>query len=250
MAQSKLFGKEEYKKIFADDYKGKIIRIFISYSTEDKIITGSIKNFLEYYGLSVFLAHEDIRPTADWQAEIIYNLQGCDMFMPLLTENFRNSEWTDQETGMAVILGKFIIPVKIDSIPYGFVGKVQALKFNINNLEESCLEIIKIIESQHLFQESFKDCLIRSLEKAPTFNIAEKLIKELEKFQTFTIEQLNQIIRNAIRNNQIRMCREGSSFLNLLISENSSKIDSALRSIFERVKDNFTLSFSSDVNLK
>ena len=98
---SKILTKEDYEKISADEYEGKTIRIFVSYSSSNKRLAGEIKDSLKKYGLSVFLAHEDIQPTHEWQNEISNNLNGCDVFIPILTRSLRNSEWTDQEIGMA-----------------------------------------------------------------------------------------------------------------------------------------------------
>ncbi|HIH44794.1 MAG TPA: toll/interleukin-1 receptor domain-containing protein, partial [Candidatus Methanoperedenaceae archaeon] len=65
--------------------KIKSLRIFLSYSTNDKVIAGSLKTLLELMGFEVFLAHEDIEPSVEWQEEIKDNLDKCDIFIPLLT---------------------------------------------------------------------------------------------------------------------------------------------------------------------
>jgi hypothetical protein len=74
-----------------------------------------------------------------------------------------------------------------------------------------------------------KDCLLRSLDKAYSFDNATEIIKELETFETFTKDQANQTIRISIRNNQVRMCREGQKFLELVSKKYNSKIDSDLK---------------------
>ena len=94
---SKKLTKKEKEKIASDNYEGKTIRIFISYSSVNKSLAGEIKRILEQYGLSVFLAHDDIPPLCDWQEEISNSLNGCDVFIPILTHSFRNSDWADQE---------------------------------------------------------------------------------------------------------------------------------------------------------
>lgn len=160
---------------------------------------------MEKYGLLIFLAHEDIRPTADWQEEILRNLKECDIFLPILTEKFSESEWTDQEVGIAIALEKFIIPLKMEKDPYGFIGRFQACNFNDKKIDDSCLKIIGVIKENPSFSLYLIDCLLRILEKAPNFDAATFIIKELEKFETFTEEQFNQIIRISIRNNQVRI---------------------------------------------
>jgi hypothetical protein len=147
----------------------------------------------------------------------------------MVTQSFSISEWTDQETGMAIALDKFIVPLKLGKDPYGFIGRRQACKFDYENIKESCLKIIQVIKDNSLFRESVKDCLLRSLDKAYSFDNATEIIKELETFETFTKDQANQTIRISIRNNQVRMCREGQKFLELVSKKYNSKIDSDLK---------------------
>jgi len=81
------------KKITRDkEYIGKTIRVFLSYSTEDKGLAGFIKDSLEWYGLEVFIAHEDIEPSDEWQEAIIQNLESTDVFVPIITESFSLSK--------------------------------------------------------------------------------------------------------------------------------------------------------------
>lgn len=123
----------------------KSLLIFLSYSSDDKDIIGQLKGYLEEYGFDVFVAHEDIEPSSEWEKEIIKNLKNCHMFIPYLTNNFRKSKWTDQEIGMAVIRDKLIIPLQVELLPYGFISKYQSLKFDSNRIKSKAMEIIEII---------------------------------------------------------------------------------------------------------
>ena len=101
--------------------------IFISYSKEsDGATAKAIKRDFRSYGLNVFLAHDDIEVSADWSESILKQISNCPFFVPLLSSGFRKSEWTDQEIGIAVCLGKpIILPIKLEDIdPYGFISKV------------------------------------------------------------------------------------------------------------------------------
>ncbi len=175
----------------------------MSYYNANKNLAGNIKSFLESYGIEVFLAHEDIQPLAEWQDVIIQNLKGCDIFMPLLTRNFKQSEWTDQETGFAISLGKVIIPLQIDIPPYGFLGKYQGFKFNKSDEEKSCKDIIKLIGNIAALKENFKDCLINALSNCGTFKIASEIADLLEGMQPFLPQQIKEIIRISIENSQV-----------------------------------------------
>lgn len=111
----------------------KKLKVFISYSSDDKFIGGLFKQCFENYaGFSVFLAHEDIFPALEWELKIIKNLKETDVVIPLITDNYRNSEFTDQELGMALALSKIIIPIKLSNInPYGFIKKTSSFKMSL-----------------------------------------------------------------------------------------------------------------------
>ena len=230
--------EEENKEISVDEYElGKIL-VFVSYSTDDKILAGKIKQLLEGYGLSVFLAHDDIPPLCEWQEEISKNLDNCDVFIPILTGSFHMSEWTDQEVGIAYGLKKLIIPLKVDTAPYGFISKIQACKLYVENPVITCQKIISVLKDNGFLEHVF-DCLLRDLESAPSFDYANATVKELIEYGNLNKEQINQIIRIAIRNNQFRLSRKGSKFLDSLTKKHASVIDPFLLKTYNKVKDEF-----------
>ena len=231
--------KEEYDQIFTEKSEGKTIRVFVSYSSADRYFASEIKAYLENYSLSVFLAHEDIRPTVDWQNELVYNLRGCDIFMPILTSEFCNSEWTNQETGFAFALDKTILPLKINTNPSGFISRVQAFTCEERFIKFYCKKIINLIKEKPLFKESLKDCLIRSLEKAYNFDNANDKIAILKDFDTFSDDQANNLIRIFIKNNQVRMCTSGKEFALSILDKYDSVLNPVLKKIFGEIRENF-----------
>ena len=86
-----------------------------------------LRDSLDRYGVSCFVAHEDIEPTKEWQDEIEGALFSMDALVALLTERFSESCWTDQEIGIAYGRGVPVVPVRLGTDPYGFIGKYQAL---------------------------------------------------------------------------------------------------------------------------
>ena len=104
------------------------LRVFISHKAEDKILANDIKISFEIYGVASFVAHEDIEPMTEWQSEIERALFSMDLLMALLTDKFNESNWTDQEIGIAIGREVPVIPVRIGKDPYGFIGKYQAIQ--------------------------------------------------------------------------------------------------------------------------
>jgi len=179
---------------------------FLSYSSKNKILAGNIKENLEKYDIDVFLAHEDIEPSEEWQNTIIEKLNQCSIFIPLLTEDFRISKFTDQETGAATILGKVIIPLKIDVDPYGFIAKIQGLKFDELKLNTCCSSIIKKICDKfpawgHALLQAG---LITIFMKSSSFRNAEENAKLLEPcLDLFDAATLEKICDSILTNRQI-----------------------------------------------
>ncbi len=114
---------EAEKRIWSDSG----FRVFLSHKTEAKLETAELKQALKLYGISCFVAHEDIHPTHEWQYEIENALSSMDALVALMTEEFHDSNWTDQEVGFAFGRGVPIIAVRLGKDPYGFIGKFQAL---------------------------------------------------------------------------------------------------------------------------
>jgi len=202
---------------------GKSLRVFVSYSTADKKLAGALKVGLEDYGMDVFLAHEDITPCEEWEQIILRTLKQTDIFMPLLTKNFKNSSWTDQETGIAVSDQKFIISLKVNIDPYGFISKYQAFTFTFKEVPthggsyslcaDSCLGIIKLILTNKDLKENLKDCLIRSFINSGSFLDAGSKIIILDEVDSFSKEQIDAVIQGSISNDQINGSFKTKTFL-------------------------------------
>ncbi|MCJ7458380.1 MAG: toll/interleukin-1 receptor domain-containing protein [candidate division Zixibacteria bacterium] len=233
---------------------GKSLRVFVSYSTRDKKIAGAIKQCLEQYGMDVFLAHEDITPSAKWQEEIIRELRQSDVFLPLLTKNFQGSEWTDQETGIAFGDEKFIIPLKVDIDPYGFISRFQALKFEYvieideyENDKYSCIDSsLKIIESifnNKNLKDNLQDCLIKSFVGSTSYVDAADKAQLLSKLDDFSKDQINEIVRGSIEQTQVHKSWKAHSFLKELISKHDKDIDPVRKKELSELIELYRLKF-------
>lgn len=103
-------------------------RVFLSHLAANKAETTQLKEQLEQYGISAFVAHEDIEPTKEWQTEIESALASMDALVALLAPGFKESNWCDQEVGVAIGRQLPIISVRQGLDPYGFIGKYQAVQ--------------------------------------------------------------------------------------------------------------------------
>ena len=116
-------------------------RLFISHVSKDKLKATRLKSCLEIYGISGFVAHEDIHPTLEWQSEIERALNNMDAFIAIHTPGSSNSNWTQQEIGFALGKGVKVISFKMGEDPTGFISRHQALARRDRTAEEVAKEI-------------------------------------------------------------------------------------------------------------
>lgn len=102
-------------------------RLFISHISKHKKVATRLRDALNPFAVAGFVAHEDIHPTARWQAEIERGLATMDALVAILTPGFRESVWTNQEIGFALGRGAKIISLRMGEDPPGFISAEQAI---------------------------------------------------------------------------------------------------------------------------
>jgi hypothetical protein len=105
-------------------------KLFLSYNTLDKGFAGDLKDAMESeFSATVFLAHECLEVSQEWRGRILEELRSCDVLIALVTENFRVSNWTDQEVGHALAGGKRIVPIYTPEL-HGFLAAIQGIRIS------------------------------------------------------------------------------------------------------------------------
>ena len=122
-----------------------MLRLFLSHVSQHKVEVSELKRALGDLGVSAFVAHEDIEPTAEWQAEIELAIASMHAMAALLTPEFHESLWTDQEVGMAVARGVLVIPVRLGRDPYGFVAKRQGMRGDLGSPGKLATDVVRIL---------------------------------------------------------------------------------------------------------
>ena len=170
--------------------------IFLSHKVEVKEEVQALKEGLEFYGVEAFVAHADIFPGTEWQKEILDALDHMDAFVPILTEGFRDSEWTDQEVGYAIAADVPIIPLRIDLDPYGFMGKYQGLSCDWENAPS---EIISAL----IDDPDLVDAFIDAVAGCPDYASANRLSEILPSIETLSADQVSRLVSVFNDNEQI-----------------------------------------------
>jgi len=187
---------------------------------------------LDSYGFDTFLAHEDLKPSEEWQKSIFTKLKACAVFLPLLTKAFTESDWTDQETGIAVALKKIIVPMKVSLNPYGFVNKYQAQSFpeptSDGDMDGACWNIVNKLGSDRKIGSAVKDGVIKAFGRSRSFNEASTYAARLRSLEPYSSEQLDEIVKWGCKNNQIHYGFEARSYVNDLIQREKGRVDKNL----------------------
>jgi hypothetical protein len=172
-------------------------RVFLSHKSEVKREAAQLKERLGLFGVSAFVAHEDIHPTKAWQSEIENALATMDTFVALMTEGFHDSDWTDQEVGFALARGIPVIAVRLGRDPYGFIGKFQALS---SGWETAAEEIVKLLINRDRMYSAY----IQALRKCPSFDTGNLLARALPGIQRLTAHQIDELVAAYNKNGELR----------------------------------------------
>lgn len=111
------------------------LRFFISHRDAHKVAAKQLAAELNIYGVSSFVAHDSIQAMSTWKNEIMKALQTMDACLCFITNDFYESEWTNQEVGFALARGVPIYLYSVDRTdPRGFKLDTQAIKTGVPEL--------------------------------------------------------------------------------------------------------------------
>lgn len=214
-SQQRLVTKEDIDRIWTPGY----FRLFISHVSSNKIYANNLKNIFDIYGISAFVAHEDIDPSREWQIEIENALHSCHSLIAILTNDFHNSLWTDQEVGIALGRKIFVLPIKLEIDPYGFLGNIQALK-GTDNPTKTVTDIINVLLNNLKTEFLVKETIIKGLENAYMYEHAKRITKILIGINNFSKEQIEKIQNILEHNDQVYNAFGVPQQLSYLINKN------------------------------
>lgn len=188
---------DEITEIWKED---KTYRVFLSHKSEDKVQTYNIKNALSRYGVSCFVAHVDIEPGREWAKVIENAIFSADACIALMSKNYHESTWTDQEIGCAYGRRIPVILAKIGMPPYGLVGKIQAVATSWEDAPKKLLPLL-------LKESKMVDAYITACEGCQSFVAGNVLAEALEHISSITEEQIDKLVAAYVGNYEL-----GNSF--------------------------------------
>lgn len=155
-------------------------RVFVSHLAKFRGFASETQQELLLYGMSSFVAHNDIEPTAEWQDEIELALATCDAMLVLLHPGFHESDWTDQEIGYAMGRGIMIATVRLGTDPYGFIGRFQALDGQGKTAEELAREVFRVLRRHRMTRRAVAQGVVECFCESKSYKAARRNMELLE----------------------------------------------------------------------
>jgi hypothetical protein len=156
-------------------------RLFISHLATFKRTVGALQASLKRFGISAFVAHVDIEPTKEWQDEIEAALYSMDAMAAVFMPGFKESNWTDQEVGIAIGRGALVIPVIRGLNPYGFVAKYQGLQASGKTVAAVANGLFEILVRADRTRARILTCLVATVLTASTEETALDRLSQLSR---------------------------------------------------------------------
>lgn len=195
------------------------LRLFICHKADKRREATDLKGTLDSFGVSCFVAHEDIEPTKEWQIEIERALFSMEALVALMTGGFHDSNWTDQEIGVAVGRQVPVIPVRLGIDPYGFIGKYQGLSGKNKSADALAVDVYELLWTKANLKERLISSLVARFEKAASFREANDLMEHVGKIDSAAPAIVERLENAPKRNTQVAGAYEVQQKLPQLIEK-------------------------------
>jgi hypothetical protein len=184
-------------------WRKRMFRLFITHLSSERVFAAQIQEALLGYGISAFVAHNDIEPTLEWQSQIETALATADSLVALLHLSFHQSNWTDQEIGFAMGRGLPVFAVRFGQDPYGFIGRFQAFTGGGKSPEALARELFDAYRKNKQTQRRMAEVLVSLLEDSGSFADAKARIGYLEQLEVWDSSFVPRLEATVQANSQI-----------------------------------------------
>lgn len=192
-------------------------RLFLSHVSLVKAKAAQLQTSLRRYGISGFVAHEDIEPTKEWQNEIEKALMSMDALVAILSPGFKESNWTDQEVGVAVGRDVLVVPIRKGLDPYGFIAKYQGYLGEGRTIGEVAEAVFRILGSHSKTKGKMGEVLVGLILSARTEEEIGHWLQLLESIPGLPRRHLERLQANAGENDVLLDSDRCLSILNKLL---------------------------------
>lgn len=180
-----------------------MLRVFVSHLSSHRAEAAALQSNLYRFGISSFVAHNDIEPTAEWLLEIESALSTCDCLVALLHPGFHTSNWTDQELGFGMGRNVPIFSVQYGDAPYGFIGRFQAFAGKDKTPYALASELFAALLKHKQTDRRMAEVLVALFETSASFAAAKTWIGHIESLPFWGPSFTNRLQAAASNNSQV-----------------------------------------------
>ena len=181
----------------------KRFRLFLSHVSKHKVAVSKLKDELELFGISAFVAHEAIKPSLEWLKEIELALRSMHALLALVTPDFHASVWTDQEIGWAFGRGVLVVPVRLGVDPYGFAGKVQGISGDLEKPKTLAKSVFETLLANPQMHGEVRRALVTALSGSGSYPQSIMLRDYIPEITDFTDEEKTAMREACEKNSQV-----------------------------------------------
>lgn len=204
--------------------EGAAFKLFLTHLAKHREFVGHVQTVLAWEGIDSFVAHNDIEPSAEWVSEIEIALWTCDALAAFLHEGFRESNWCDQEVGFVFGRRKPLVPLAIDLMPYGFLGKHQAIPCKDMTPNALARRIADALINRNDTRQAMIDAQLDAFIGAHSYDHSNGIAKRLSRVVTvsdWTAERLKKL-EKALDNSQVAQGYDAAPWAKRIIREHDT----------------------------
>jgi hypothetical protein len=177
------------------------IRIFMSHKKEFRQIASEFKKLLDLEFFDTFVAHEDIKDNEFWKESIKEDLSGTNVLVALVTDQFENSVWCQQEIGWAMSREILTIGISFREPvpPLGFLGEKQLIKFI--DYTNAVSRIKNLILDNEELRKLWRRSVLKEIGESVNWNHVRHYWRSISTFEQLD-EYETKLLRSAIENNE------------------------------------------------
>jgi hypothetical protein len=182
-------------------------RLFISHTHPNAPFAAAIKKHLERFLIESFVAHNDIEPSQKWMRVIESALLTCHAAITLVTPDFRESQWCDQEVGFCLARSLLVVPLIRGPDPHGFLSEVQGVKLSDHTSAPSAAtNVLRILASRDETRDRMAPSVVRFYAASKNFATTREAFTLLARIpkEAWTPEMVDEVGRAAKDNYQVK----------------------------------------------
>lgn len=193
----------KYQRVFveastasADFWVDGYLKLFVSHLSSNKQRMSALKSALANWGISAFIAHEDIEASREWRDEVEAGLETMEVLVAVVEPGFKESDWCAQEVGFALGRKIDIVPLRAGLDPFGIFGKYQGIQVKGKLPEVVAAEIAHLLLKKPKHRERCLQSLVKALNTLKSTKKVE-ILTLLDSWSITTDNQLKSIFEGA-----------------------------------------------------